>query len=194
MQSLKSEDYPERVAGQRRLRSWMESHGRDGLESLRRAVSDSTDPEVRSMITEVLRSEVLDALDRKGPGFLGIAMGPAEEGVRVGAITAGMPAEKVGIQVGDIILAVNDIALADADPPSQFRRLVGGKKPGDEVVFQVRRGADTLEIRAILAPRPLSTPLPNGNIDPDLEAAAREAKFREWMEMRGNEKIPDSRR
>jgi putative serine protease PepD len=72
--------------------------------------------------------------------YLGIAMGEATHGVYVGSVTAGGPASRAGIQVGDVIISV------DGKPTSTTALLsavLAELKPGQSVSVAVRRQNDT---------------------------------------------------
>ncbi len=83
---------------------------------------------------------------------LGITLGAASaEGIRIEEITAGGPAEKAGLAVGDRLLAINDVSLrmdpADLDDPAlgdmmsrRLQRTMADKKPGDAVTLRVQSG------------------------------------------------------
>jgi putative serine protease PepD len=72
--------------------------------------------------------------------YLGIAMGEATHGVYVGSVTAGGPASRAGIQVGDVIISV------DGKPTSTTALLsavLAELKPGQSVSVAVRHQNDT---------------------------------------------------
>jgi serine protease Do len=64
---------------------------------------------------------------------------PKPQGVLVRGVEGGSPAEKAGVEAGDIILRFDG---KNIDKPSDLPRLVGNTKPGTRSVMQVwRRGA-----------------------------------------------------
>ncbi len=75
-------------------------------------------------------------------GYLGYFAGtPATkvDGVRVNVVGPGTPADRAGIQVGDIILAIaGDVVISSDD----IRRVLQKTEPGDEVSVEVLRGSD----------------------------------------------------
>jgi len=85
-------------------------------------------------------------------GFLGVSLLQAEEGIRVMGLEPGKPAQKAGIQIGDIIIAINDQKFAEREDLSGFLQL---QSAGTEVSVTVRRGEEELVFRATLVQRPL---------------------------------------
>ena len=88
-------------------------------------------------------------------GRIGVQIGPVTRqvaealglgkpvGAMVERVTPGMPAEKVGIEAGDIITKVGG---APVDRFSDLPRLVGMVKPGDKVKLEVFHGGKTEEV------------------------------------------------
>jgi len=66
------------------------------------------------------------------PGFLGIELDPngTGQGVTIGAIVRGTPAEKLGLQEGDVITAVDGKTV---DSPKTLSSVLGGHHGGDSV-------------------------------------------------------------
>jgi serine protease Do len=70
------------------------------------------------------------------------------EGALVGSVEIGSPAEKAGIQPGDVIVGVNGTAVAEsADLP----RIIGNMSPGDSAKIKVLRQGSTRELSVKLA-------------------------------------------
>ncbi|MDE2431017.1 MAG: DegQ family serine endoprotease [Burkholderiales bacterium] len=64
---------------------------------------------------------------------------PRAQGALVSRVEAGAPAEKAGIQDGDVILKFNGVPV---EKSSDLPRIVGGTKPGSKATVQVwRKGA-----------------------------------------------------
>ena len=75
----------------------------------------------------------------------------ASSGVFVGDVNPGSPAQQAGLQVGDLILGIEGRNLGRiTDLQGDLR----GRKAGDVVDLQVRRGAQTRSVKASLAQRP----------------------------------------
>ncbi len=87
-------------------------------------------------------------------GFLGIQMEDSEgEGVKITGVTPKTPAEKAGLKIEDIILAINGKEITDRETLSAT---IGRCKPGDAVKIRFRRGETEDEVSATLERRPAS--------------------------------------
>jgi serine protease Do len=73
------------------------------------------------------------------------------KGVVLSQVTAGSAADKVGLQVGDIVLEFRGTAIESA---SQFRNLVAGGHPGEKVEMVILRNGERSTISVVLATRP----------------------------------------
>jgi hypothetical protein len=151
-------------------------------------------PDDGSMDWEALFDE--EWTDDEPDAFLGITGGGTEEGVqgvRVGEVIAGSAAERMGLQEGDIIEAINGEAVNDF---GALAGRVGDMEPGEAVTVRVRRGDRTLELqgnlgeqkrqrmrvmRAPMAPgMPPLAPMPFEGLEPE----EREELRREMDELR----------
>ena len=74
-----------------------------------------------------------------------------QRGVVVWTLETGSPSEKAGIRLGDIVRAVNDERIDDAQ---DARRAIFGARAGDTIRFRVVRDGDTLDIPVTLEPIP----------------------------------------
>jgi serine protease Do len=68
-----------------------------------------------------------------------------------------MPAEKAGVLVDDVVLAVNGREISSFE---ELADIVGQKRPGDRLALELERGGETLELRLRLA-------RPDGVVPPD---------------------------
>ncbi len=85
-------------------------------------------------------------------GWLGVALGDAEGGgALVTGVMKGSPAANAGLQVNDVVVAVNEKKVLGAE---SMINTVGRHKPNDEISLKVRRGEDELDVRAKLGKRP----------------------------------------
>jgi serine protease Do len=74
------------------------------------------------------------------------------KGSLVGDVTVGGPADKAGIQTGDIIIKLDDQAISNS---SELRTLIAQKKPGTVVTVTVIRDGSEKQIQAKLDDRPV---------------------------------------
>lgn len=112
-----------------------------------------------------LARQVIEQLKEHGSvkrGWLGVsiqnvdpnsakALGLDEpRGALVSSVTAGDPADKVGIKAGDVILAVDDVSVSDA---GDLTRKIGDLLPGVKITLSVWRDGKTVKIPLVLAER-----------------------------------------
>ena len=85
--------------------------------------------------------------------YLGVKIGNAATGpgANVGTVIAGSPAEKAGLQAGDVITAVNGKSITSAD---DLTAAVGSHASGDKVTLTVTRNGNTRTITVTLGVRP----------------------------------------
>jgi serine protease Do len=112
-----------------------------------------------------LAKEVSDALIAEGKvvrGFLGVR--PQEitrelaeaydlggtEGVLIAGVEDGTPAAEAGIEAGDVITEFDGTEITSV---AQFRRVVAGVAPGEEVSVEVVRDGRTRDLSAVLTER-----------------------------------------
>jgi putative serine protease PepD len=97
----------------------------------------------------------LRATGKVSHAYLGVQTGDAKgAGAQVGAVTAGGPADKAGLQVGDVITSLGGDTVEDA---SALSSLVDEHKPGDSVEVKVARNGETKTLTVKLGQRPTST-------------------------------------
>ncbi len=78
---------------------------------------------------------------------------PVEYGVFLSEVVPGGPADRAGLQRGDILTAIDG---QEIDPEHPFINLLFHHAPGDEVTFSLVRGREKLERRVTLGERPSS--------------------------------------
>jgi len=76
---------------------------------------------------------------------------PVNEGIFVARIGPGSPADRAGLERGDIIVAVDERAVASRD---DLNAILAKKRPGDRVSTTVYRGRRQLKIPILLGERP----------------------------------------
>lgn len=112
-------------------------------------------------IDEAMRvSEQLKASGKVTRGRIAVAIGDVSKeaadslglgrarGALVGSVEPGGPAEKAGIEAGDIILKFNG---RDIEKASDLPRMVGDTKPGTRVPLQVWRKGQTRDVQITVA-------------------------------------------
>jgi S1-C subfamily serine protease len=87
-------------------------------------------------------------------GWLGIKTEKDAAGAyRVTAVTANSPAAQAGFRTGDVLLALNGVALTDANHEA-VHKAKGECAVGKQVTYKVRRDGAEKTITATLAPVP----------------------------------------
>jgi aminopeptidase YwaD len=76
--------------------------------------------------------------------------GQPDDGVRLGGVRPGSPAEKAGLQAGDLIVRFDGKPVKNLE---DFAFILRGRRAGDEVEVVFRRGSDMRSTRAILERR-----------------------------------------
>jgi C-terminal processing protease CtpA/Prc len=74
-------------------------------------------------------------------------------GYKVVKVIEGSPAEKAGLQPGDVLYALNGVRIAQ-DKPAALAKARQEWKPGQSVTYTVKREGVDRDIRLTLAPMP----------------------------------------
>ena len=82
--------------------------------------------------------------------FLGVQGEPEAKDARIAKVYPNTPAEKAGLQVGDVILKFDGDEITDF---ASLSELVGDKAPGDKVKLEVKRGDETIKIDVVIGRR-----------------------------------------
>lgn len=101
---------------------------------------------------------VVSVAPRKIPsvsGFIGIQMQPHADGVEVTQVIRGTAADRFGLKISDVIVAVNDEPVTQ---PTDLSSVLRTKRPGDVVSLSVKRGDTTLALRVVLGNREEDNP------------------------------------
>jgi len=93
---------------------------------------------------------------------LGVQVTDTQYGVMVNGIIGGSPAERAGLQIGDLILQYNGFPIPNTQVLLQ---LIGATRPGDPIRLQVLRGGNYLQLTAMLD---RGTPSEQSAIDPKI--------------------------
>jgi len=72
-------------------------------------------------------------------------------GALVTDVIGGAPADKAGLQPGDVLLSVNDQAI---DGQATALRIISTLKPGDPATLKLQRGKNEIALKVPVAPRP----------------------------------------
>jgi C-terminal processing protease CtpA/Prc len=72
-------------------------------------------------------------------------------GARVRAVESGGPADRAGVEAGDVVLSVNGTEVKDRDG---FEALLQDTRPGETLTLELRRGTTALEVKVQAAPAP----------------------------------------
>ncbi|MDZ7773238.1 MAG: Do family serine endopeptidase [Balneolaceae bacterium] len=73
------------------------------------------------------------------------------QGVIVGSVEEGTPAEEAGLQEGDVVISLNDNPVRDW---MSFRSAIGTSQPGDTVILIVNRDGEEMEVEVTLGELP----------------------------------------
>ncbi|MEA2492706.1 MAG: hypothetical protein QOJ29_617 [Thermoleophilaceae bacterium] len=94
--------------------------------------------------------------------YLGVETGSPDaakggSGAQISTLVPGGPAQRAGLQIGDVIKRVGSNRVVD---PTQLSILISGKAPGDRVSVVVERGGVSRTVQVTLGTRPASTSSP----------------------------------
>lgn len=93
-----------------------------------------------------------------GPGraIIGVQLDPAERGsgARVREVSPGGPAAEAGIQVGDVIVAVNGTELKGGEPAREVMRILRAVEPDAKVKLRVLREGKPRDFTVTTRPGP----------------------------------------
>jgi len=85
--------------------------------------------------------------------YLGVSIGDSTsgEGAAIQSVKSDSPAQKAGLQAGDVITAMDSDTIASAD---DLTAKINAHVPGDKVTFTVTRNGKTLKLDVTLGSRP----------------------------------------
>jgi serine protease Do len=118
---------------------------------------DGKDPAGIGVVSVAARSVTPRSYPRiiaAGGGFLGITADPREEsdGVRIRDVQAKSAADKAGLKVDDVILAINGKKVKNIEA---LQEILGNYKPDDTVTLRIKRDKEEeKEVKATLGKRP----------------------------------------
>ncbi len=103
------------------------------------------------LATGHIRRARLGIASRSVDSYFAFALGlPTDEGVYVARVDPGGPADQAGLSRGDIIVAVDDLAVASRE---DLNALLAKKRPGERVTITVYRGGRQVRIPVTLGER-----------------------------------------
>lgn len=107
---------------------------------------------------EYSTQECLDlmATKMKDSGWVGVELNREEENygpMTVTKIVPGSPAEKAGIQNGDVLWAINSIALEEGNQ-KKLSEARAASKPGQSVTWTIRRNQEKRDVMITLGAMP----------------------------------------
>ena len=82
-----------------------------------------------------------------GAPYIGVTADRSAPDAKITGVTAGSPAEKAGLQAGDIVKKFADKAISDF---TSLAKLVRTRKPGDQITLEVLRGEETVTLELTL--------------------------------------------
>lgn len=83
--------------------------------------------------------------------WLGIEKAKGDEGYTVAKVYPGSPAEKAGFQAGDVLLAIDGMAIGSDDFKKHYQKV---SMPGNTVKYTVKRGGKKMHLEATLVKMP----------------------------------------
>lgn len=131
-----------------------------------------------SLATQVLTSDLADSLGMAG-----------QHGVRVTEVFKGQAADKAGVKLGDIILAVNGkkVEASQVGDREVFDTLIRRLSIGGKATLKIMRDGKPVEVDMALEAPPLSEENVKRLTDTDFEFTARELSYTD----RVNQQIPE---
>lgn len=84
-------------------------------------------------------------------GYLGVMLQPSEDGAKISEIVPKSPADKAGLKVNDVVLAVEGKKILDTE---SLVNVIQSYKPGDTIAVKLLRNEQQMELKATLDKRP----------------------------------------
>ncbi len=113
-------------------------------------------PATAEATAEATAAATQDASVEFAPAYLGIAgEDVADCGSRIIEVVSGSPADRAGLQLGDVIVAADGAPRRNL---TALRNYILTRSAGETVVFVLKRDAAELEIAVVLGVRPRVTP------------------------------------
>ncbi|MFZ4768414.1 MAG: S1C family serine protease [Roseimicrobium sp.] len=100
---------------------------------------------------EMKKGDTITEWQQGSGGWIGLNTRTDSGGLRVQAVAPGSPAEKAGVAEGDVILAVNNSVLTEAE---QFSEAIRERRAGELVTLKIKSASGTRLAIVALARRP----------------------------------------
>lgn len=134
------------------------------LEACIAGYAATDDVEILSRLDEIMLPVVERKLYNRPKGFLGLRLeasaavlnGKAVPAIEAAMIVEGQAAEKAGVKMGDLILAMDGKAVTE-DGTSPFIAMIQEMEPGTTVRLDLLRGENRVTIPVVLSERPPDT-------------------------------------
>lgn len=120
------------------------------------------------VITQDLTPELVKAFDLK-----------SQQGAAVSQVEAGSPAEKAGIEPGDVIVAVNGLSIKNGS--SQIRTAISLLQVGDTANLEIMRGEERLSLQATIG-KPKRLEIAGDKLHPTLKHTTLSATSQNQIE------------
>ena len=88
---------------------------------------------------------------------LGVLLEEQKQGLRITGFTKDSIAERAGLKIGDILIALDEHPLSSSE---DLRIALFYKRPGDTISLRTSRGNEDLQFKLLLEPTPLQTNVP----------------------------------
>lgn len=198
---LGSDDFRKREIAQVKLLDWAKKSPEPAMLEFLEQSRIANDPEIRERCYEILRVLVEAEYMKEGEGYIGVALAMTDEilnvpgdlkpryAIRVIEVRANTPGEAAGVQLNDMIVALEGGVWHNIGASSLFRERVKTMKPNNRAKLTILRNGEMLELKVTLARRPVMADLFINGQDFDSETAEREAKdvyFKLWLSKRKN--------
>jgi len=103
----------------------------------------------------------------------------SQHGAVVSRVEAGSPAEKAGLEAGDIVLAINGQEVKSGS--SQIRNAIGLMQVGDTATIDIMRGEERKTLKATIG-KPIRIQLVGDNLHPTLAGTVLSATPKDQIE------------
>lgn len=192
LRGIASDDFAEREESQAKLMQWSQKNSKVATSELLKLSESDEDPEVRKRCELILRALGEADYLSDGQGYIGILMqevmleaggeNDVPMGIRVLDVMPGSPAEKAGLQVGDMIVALDGDSWKGIGAVTEFGEKIAAKKPLVEVKLSIRRGvAEPIDVVVKLGKRPIADLRAAGGDLREFEEQAKERHFKKWL-------------